>query len=169
MNRLPMHEAIKPLAWLKGTWVTDTPGVGIFPTIKSFKYHEEISFTSIGQAMLNYSARSWNPETKKPMHYEVGYLKIIPNTNKVCLMLSHNIGVNTIEEGVLGDKVIKLKTTSVTRPTEGGQQPAVWELQREFKLNGDCLEHTLYMATSNTPELQEHLHATYIKKCEEYE
>lgn len=37
---------------------------------------------------------------------------------------------------------------------------------REFKLNGDCLEQVVYMATSNTPDLTEHLRAKYRKASE---
>lgn len=41
------------------------------------------------------------------------------------------------------------------------------QLQRQFERVGDCLHHTLYMATENTPEIQEHLCATYVKECED--
>lgn len=41
------------------------------------------------------------------------------------------------------------------------------QIQREFKLIGDCLQHTLYMATEKTPELHEHVSAVYIKKCDD--
>lgn len=165
MRLLPMNEVLKPLAWLKGTWRTKSPGAGKYPTIQPFRYCEEMSFSSIGQPMLNYSALSWKPDEKTPMHYEVGFLKIIPDTNKVYMLLSHNFGVTTIEEGVVEDKIIELKTTHIGRPTEGTRRPIVLELRRQFALVGDCLEHTLYMATENT-KLQEHLRAVYIKKCE---
>ena len=167
MKRLPLHDAIKPLAWLKGTWKSDGPGTGIFPTIETFKYCEEISFASIGQPMLNYRARSWNPETGVPMHYEVGFLKIMPNTNRLFLLLAHNIGVTTVEEGVFEDKVITLKTTGIQRSTEESKSPPVIELQREFKLVGDKLQHLLCMATTKTPQPVEHLRATYTKASED--
>ncbi|XP_017754463.1 PREDICTED: THAP domain-containing protein 4-like [Eufriesea mexicana] len=167
MKELPMHEVIKPLAWLKGIWKTKDPGVGKFPTIKSFTYCEEMTFTSIGQPMLNYVAKSWNIDTGNPMHYEVGFLKIIPNTNIIQLLLSHNFGVTTVEEGVIKDKIIELKATNIGRPTDGIKSPAVIELRRQFELIGDYLHHTLYMATENTPKLQEHLHAVYVKKNED--
>ena len=169
MKRLPLHDAIKPLAWLKGTWKTDAPGTGIFPTIETFKYCEEISFTSIGQPQLNYRATSWHPETKVPMHYEVGFLKIMPNTNRLILLLAHNIGVTTVEEGVFEDKCITLKTTGIQRATVESKSPPVIELQREFKLVGDCLQHVLCMATTKTPQVQEHLRAKYTKVCEDDE
>lgn len=104
MNKLPMHNALKTIAWLEGTWRTKDPGQGEFPIIKSFIYHEEIKFTSIGQPMFNYEAQSWHPDTKNPMHREVGFLKIIPNSNDVKLVLSHNFGLASIEEGQIDDE-----------------------------------------------------------------
>ncbi|XP_031367749.1 THAP domain-containing protein 4-like [Apis dorsata] len=169
MQQLTMHEAIKPLAWLKGIWRTreNCPGTGKFPTITPFKYHEEINWSSIGQPMLNYAAKSWDVETKKPLHYEMGFLKIIPDTNKVHLLLSHNFGATTIEEGIFENKIIKLRSTNIGRPTKGTNLHKVTEIQREFKLIGDCLQHTLYMATEKTPELHEHVCAVYIRKCDD--
>lgn len=169
MNRLPMHEAIRSLAWLEGTWRTESTGRGKFPTIKPFNYCEEIQFTSIGQPMLNYVAQSWHPEAKRPMHREVGFLKIIPGTNKVSLVLSHNFGLTSIEEGVVEDKTVNLKSTNIVRQTEGTKPPAVTKLQREFRLVGDRLEQVVHMATTTTSEITEHLHATYIKQPDEAE
>lgn len=127
MNRLPLHDALKSLAWLEGTWKTEA-GKGKFPTIKSFGYHEEIRFTSIGQPMLNYESQTWHPEKKTPMHREVGFLKIIPGTNKVKFILSHNFGLTTIEEGVVDAQRIKLDSTSIARVTEGTKDPAVTQV-----------------------------------------
>ncbi|XP_044589348.1 peroxynitrite isomerase THAP4-like [Cotesia glomerata] len=163
MNRLPVHNALKSLSWLEGTWRTEVPGEGKFPTIKPFGYLEEIKFTSIGQPMLNYEAQSWHPEKKNPMHREVGFLKIIPGTNKVKLILSHNFGLATIEEGVVDRLNIKLDSTSVCRVTEGTKDPAVTRIKREFIRKENSLEQVIYMTTSNTQELTEHLRATYIK------
>ncbi|XP_017793588.1 PREDICTED: UPF0678 fatty acid-binding protein-like protein MSMEG_6574/MSMEI_6396 [Habropoda laboriosa] len=165
MKKLPMHAALKPLAWIKGIWKTKNPGVGKYPTIKSFQYCERTTFGSIGQPMLTYSARSWYADTKDPIHYEVGFLKIMPDTNRVQMLLSHNRGFTTIEEGVFENKIIKLKTIYIGKPTEGTRPPAITELRRQFELVGDCLQHTLCMATENTPEVQEHLLATYVREC----
>ncbi|CAD1472908.1 unnamed protein product, partial [Heterotrigona itama] len=127
MKMLPMNEVLKPISWLKGIWRTKDPGIGKFSTIETFKYCEEMSFSSIGQPMFNYSARSWRADEKTPLHYEVGFLKIIPDTNKIYMLLSHNFGVTTIEEGVFKDKVIKLKSTQIARPIEGTKRPIVLE------------------------------------------
>ncbi|XP_034941393.1 THAP domain-containing protein 4-like [Chelonus insularis] len=166
MIRLPIHNALKSLAWLEGTWRTEIPGEGKFPTISPFKYHEEIKFSSIGQPMLNYEAQSWHSEKKNPMHREVGFLKVVPGTNKVVFILSHNFGLTTIEEGVIDNNSIILNSTSITR-VSGSKDPAVVKVKREFKKNDNSLEQIVCMATSATPELTEHLHAIYIKQTPE--
>ncbi|KAG7202828.1 hypothetical protein KM043_009982 [Ampulex compressa] len=166
MNRLPMHDALKSIAWLEGTWISECPGIGKFPTIKPFSYCEEVKFISIGQPMFNYVAQSWHPEAKRPMHRETGFLKVIPGTNKISLILAHNFGLSTIEEGEVNDKTLNLKTTSILRPTAGTKPPAVTKLCREFKLVDNTLQHVLHMATETTPELTEHLNVTYIKESD---
>lgn len=125
MRRLSLHEALKPLAWLEGTWKIENYGRGKYPTIKDFNYCEEINFISIGQPMFNYTAQSWHPESKKPMHRETGFLKIIPGINKVSLVLAHNVGITTIEEGEVTEKTIKLKSIETILRTEGAKPPAV--------------------------------------------
>lgn len=36
--------------------------------------------------------KSWNPETKAPLHVETGFFKINPRTDEVAFMLAHNFG-----------------------------------------------------------------------------
>ncbi|KAK2587512.1 hypothetical protein KPH14_003209 [Odynerus spinipes] len=169
MNKLPMHDALKQIACLEGKWSMEKYGLGKFPTIQPFTYCEEITFTSIGQPMFNYLAQSWHPITKKPLHREVGFMKVIPGTNEVSLLLSHNFGLTTIEEGTVVDNIISLKSTGIMRPSEGVKSLSVIETRREFKINGNSLEHVFYMATTTVPELTEHLRAVYIKTPEEIE
>ena len=68
----PMPSLIEPLSWLLGTWRCEFDGKGEYPTIKPFNYCEELSFTNVGQPMLNYSSMSWHPQLKFPMHQETG-------------------------------------------------------------------------------------------------
>ncbi|XP_033227447.1 THAP domain-containing protein 4-like isoform X2 [Belonocnema kinseyi] len=165
MKPKPRHEALKPLGWLEGTWKTEAPGKGKFPTIKPFEYSEEISFTSVGQPILNYKSQTWNPESKAPMHFEVGFLKIVPNTNKLNFLLAHNFGVTTIEEGQVCDKEIILNSTSIERPTAGSKPPKVLKTKREIRLlSDDCLENVFYMATETNTELTEHLRTVYHRQ-----
>lgn len=86
-----LHAALRPLVWLVGKW-TGKSGVGEYPTISSFKYIEELEFTSHGQPLLNYTSRTWHAEKKNLMHCESGFLRIKPGTNEVAFMISHNFG-----------------------------------------------------------------------------
>lgn len=167
MERLPLHKALESLAWLEGTWRTDNHGSGNYPTIKDFKYYEEISFAHIGQPMFNYTARSYSSsEPLKPMAQSTGFLKVKPETNKVFFILAHNFGLTSIEEGELINDTIHLNSTDISR-MKGAKPPQVTQTRREFKLDGNNLEHVFYMATSNTPVLTEHLRAKYIKVNQE--
>jgi hypothetical protein len=91
-----MHDALKPISWLLGTWVS-VSAKGHFPTIKEFKYNEELSFESVGQPLLNFQAKTHINE--RPMHHERGFLRILPNTNQIACITSHNFGLAVIEEG----------------------------------------------------------------------
>ncbi|XP_011636803.1 THAP domain-containing protein 4-like [Pogonomyrmex barbatus] len=167
MERFPLHEALEQLAWLEGTWRTEDQGCGKYPTIKDFSYYEEISFTSLGQPMFNYTGRSFSrSDLKKPMHQETGFLKVNPGTNQVSLILAHNFGLTTIECGEVIDKTINLNSTDIVR-LKGTKMPHVTQIRREYKLCDNCLEYVFYMATSNTPVLTEHLRAKYVKVKEE--
>jgi hypothetical protein len=50
----PLHEALKPLAWLIGSWRT-SEGIGCYPTIKDFRYVEQVDFTHVGQPNIQFS------------------------------------------------------------------------------------------------------------------
>ncbi len=64
VKELPVPNTVAPLSWLIGTWRCENSGRGVYPTIQSFNYGEEITFANVGQPMLNYSAFSWHPELK---------------------------------------------------------------------------------------------------------
>ena len=48
------HEAVKPLAWLIGRWKA-VKTHGSYPTIKDFRYGEEIEFFTFGQPNIQFS------------------------------------------------------------------------------------------------------------------
>ncbi|CAJ0931292.1 unnamed protein product [Ranitomeya imitator] len=95
----PLNPAVAPLAWMLGTWVSDPPGEGEFPSIPCFRYMEEAVISHVGQPMLNFTFCSSNPETGKPMHRECGFIRVKPGTNHVALICAQNVGVVEVEEG----------------------------------------------------------------------
>jgi len=51
----PLHDAIKPLAWLLGKWRA-VEATAVYPTMKkSFSYGEEIEFFHVGQPNIQFT------------------------------------------------------------------------------------------------------------------
>ncbi|XP_072941353.1 peroxynitrite isomerase THAP4-like [Epargyreus clarus] len=161
-----VHEALKPIAWLSGRWVTEA-GRGSFPNLTDFSYNEELEFICIGQPMFNYMSTSMHPEKHIPMHQERGFLRIRPETNELAFIVSHNFGLASLEEGTVDadKKEIRLKTVNITRMSFT-KPPHVKSFKREIRLIApDTLEIVLFMETDHTP-LSEHLKAIYKKRVD---
>uniref|UniRef100_A0A2H1V841 SFRICE_028844 n=2 Tax=Spodoptera frugiperda TaxID=7108 RepID=A0A2H1V841_SPOFR len=161
MSNLP--EALKPISWLAGTWSTEE-GEGSYPNIPSFQYEEELEFVCIGQPMFNYLSTSKHLEKKTPMHQERGFLRIKPGTNELAFIVSHNMGLTSLEEGKYLEetKQITMETVGLTRMSFS-KPPFVKKMKRTFTLlSPDTLEVILYMETDTTPMTQ-HLKAVYKK------
>lgn len=50
-----MNPVVEPLSWMLGTWLSDPPGAGTFPTLQPFRYLEEVHISHVGQPVLNFS------------------------------------------------------------------------------------------------------------------
>ncbi|XP_062538878.1 peroxynitrite isomerase THAP4-like [Armigeres subalbatus] len=157
-----IHEALKPIQWLIGTWES-VSAKGHFPTIKDFVYSETLKFESLGQPLLNYEARSHNTATGAPMHLESGFLRIKPGTNQLAFMISHNFGLVVLEEGTAKENELELESRSVGRMSFA-KDPSVKALRKFYKLNEDgTLEIRTDMETTNTA-MTNHLVAVYKRK-----
>ncbi|XP_019870599.1 peroxynitrite isomerase THAP4-like [Aethina tumida] len=161
MFKTSVHEATKPLSWLLGKWKSVSAN-GSYPTINPFSYCEELTFTTIGQPMLNYNSVTWHPTEKRPMHLESGYLRIKPGTNEVAFMVAHNFGLTSLEEGTVDNKKLNTSSTQIGRMSFA-KDPAVIGIQRTYTLNDEGkLELVLAMETENIG-LKEHLRVLYEK------
>ncbi|XP_038672814.1 THAP domain-containing protein 4 isoform X1 [Scyliorhinus canicula] len=159
---VPLNPAVEPLSWMLGSWISEPLGEGSYPTIKPFKYMEEVQITHVGQPILNISFNGFNPETKKPMHRECGFIRIKPGTNKVAFISAQNTGIVEIEEGEVKDQELTLASQSVARMSFA-KEPHVQQITRTFRLTEEGkLEQTVFMATNQQPLLQ-HLHITYTR------
>lgn len=164
----PSHEppklnpVVEPLSWMLGTWLSDPPGVGTFPTLQPFQYLEEVHISHVGQPMLNFSFNSFHPETHKPMHRECGFIRLKPDTNKVAFVSAQNTGIVEVEEGEVNGQELCVSSHSVSR-ISFAKEPHVEQITRKFRLNSEGkLEQTVSMATTTQPMTQ-HLHITYKK------
>ncbi|TNN40611.1 THAP domain-containing protein 4 [Liparis tanakae] len=55
MTPADLNPSLVPLDWLLGTWESDEPGEGCFPTIKPFHYTETLTFSHVGQPVINFT------------------------------------------------------------------------------------------------------------------
>ncbi|XP_053163027.1 peroxynitrite isomerase THAP4 isoform X2 [Hemicordylus capensis] len=157
-----LNPVIEPLSWMLGTWLSDPPGDGAFPTMKPFQYLEEVHISHVGQPMLNFSFNAFHPDTRKPMHRECGFIRIKPDTNKVAFISAQNTGLVEVEEGEVNGQELSIASHSVAR-ISFAKKPHVEKITRKFRLNSDGkLEQTVSMATTTQPMTQ-HLHITYKK------
>uniref|UniRef100_A0A2I3GYI3 THAP domain containing 4 n=1 Tax=Nomascus leucogenys TaxID=61853 RepID=A0A2I3GYI3_NOMLE len=184
-----MNPVVEPLSWMLGTWLSDPPGAGTYPTLQPFQYLEEVHISHVGQPMLNFSFNSFHPDTRKPMHRECGFIRLKPDTNKVAFVSAQNTGVVEVEEGEVNGQELCIASHSIARisfakePHVEQVSPALpparsclvfaavcgvglflfHEITRKFRLNSEGkLEQTVSMATTTQPMTQ-HLHVTYKK------
>lgn len=73
-----------------GTWRGE--GQGSYPTISSFGYVEEITFSHVGKPFLSYTQKTRDRKTDLPLHAESGYLRLV-GPAKVELVLAHPTGI----------------------------------------------------------------------------
>ncbi|KAM4836345.1 peroxynitrite isomerase THAP4 isoform 3-T3 [Thomomys bottae] len=157
-----MNPVVEPLSWMLGTWLSDPPGAGTFPTRQPFQYLEEVHISHVGQPMLNFSFNSFHPDTHKPMHRECGFIRLKPDSNKVAFVSAQNTGIVEVEEGEVNGQELCIASHSISR-ISFAKEPHVEQITRKFRLNSEGkLEQTVSMATSTQPMTQ-HLHVTYRK------
>ena len=125
-----LHPNLVELAPLLGTW--SGRGSGVYPTIASFDYLEEVVFSHVGKPFLVYG--QW--------------------------VLAHPSGITEIEVGrytVIANGV----DLQMSAPTIGLTPTAkvVTVLSRHYRLDGDELSYTLDMGAVGQPA-QNHLTAT---------
>nr|XP_058155662.1 peroxynitrite isomerase THAP4 isoform X2 [Dasypus novemcinctus] len=157
-----MNPVVEPLSWMLGTWLSDPPGAGTFPTLQPFQYLEEVHISHVGQPMLNFSFNAFHPDTRKPMHRECGFIRLKPDTNKVAFVSAQNTGIVEVEEGEVNGQELSIASHSIAR-ISFAKEPHVAQITRKFRLNSEGkLEQTVSMATTTQP-LTQHLHITYKK------
>jgi THAP4-like, heme-binding beta-barrel domain len=110
------HEALAPLLFLLGTW--QGAGVGGYPTIESFRFGQEITFSHNGKPFLSYVSRSWlldeegNPG--RPLSMETGFWRPQPD-GALEVLLAHPTGITEIYLGHISGTKIELATDVVAR------------------------------------------------------
>jgi THAP4-like, heme-binding beta-barrel domain len=149
-----LNPALTPVAFLLGTWRGE--GEGQYPTIKPFRYREEIRFTHNGKAFLVYSQRTEAIDTAQALHGEAGYLRSVGD-GRVEFVIAQPIGFAEISLGRVTGQRIDVESQSVGRtPTA----KAVTSVSRSIWLDGDTLHYELKMGMEGVP-LARHLVASF--------
>ena len=111
-----MHPDLAPLAFLVGRW--EGAGIGGYPTIESFRFGQEISFTHNGKPFLSYVSRTWRLDEEGriglPLGTESGYWRPRPD-NGIEVMLAHPTGIVEIYLGEISGTRIEMATDVVAR------------------------------------------------------
>lgn len=157
----PLHPAVEPLSRLIGTW--SGAGRGVYPTIESFDYAEEITFSQVGKPFLAYAQRTRATDDGRPLHAEMGYLRL-PAPDRAELILAHPTGLTEILEGTVHvDEtmiIIDLRSSTVGRSATAKE---VTVTERTFRIKDDQVDYDMRMAAVGQP-LQHHLSATLHRR-----
>jgi THAP4-like, heme-binding beta-barrel domain len=139
------HDDLAPLTFLLGTW--QGGGKGTFPTIRPFRYGEEMLFEHVGDPFVLYSQRSWLEPGGDPLHFERGFLRPA-GEGRIELVLAHPLGLTEVAEGEVDGTVIHTTSTAIGRTATGDP---VTRLVRRLRVDGDRLDYELEMATETVP------------------
>jgi hypothetical protein len=150
------HPDLAPLRFLLGRW--EGAGVGGYPTIESFQFGQELSFSHNGKPYLIYTSRSWLLDAEgrpvRPLARETGFWRPQPE-NKVEVVLAHPTGIVEIYLGEVDGTKIEMATDVVAYTSSAKEVRAGHRL---YGIAGGDLAYAFDMAAVGQP-LQPHLSA----------
>jgi nitrobindin-like protein len=156
MVGIEINPALRPVAFLLGSWRGE--GEGEYPTIKPFRYREEIRFTHNGKPFLIYSQRTEGIDSGQPMHAESGYLRVVGD-GQVEFVIAQPIGFAEIGIGRIRGSRIDVECSMVARtPTA----KAVTSISRSLWLEGETLHYETRMGMEGVPQAR-HLTASFSR------
>lgn len=151
-----LHPDLEPLKFLIGEW--EGAGVGGYPTIESFRFGQEISFTHNGKPYLIYTSRTWRLDDEghlgAPLAVEAGFWRPKPD-GRLEVILAHPSGIAEIYIGEITGTRAELSTDVVAR-TETAKE--VTAGHRLYGMIGEDLGYAYDLAAVGQ-RLQSHLSA----------
>ncbi len=149
---VPLSPGMERLAVLLGTW--SGRGHGEYPTIDPFEYDETVGFSHVGKPFVAYSQRTADPGSGRPLHAEVGYLRVARGSWAE-LVVAHPTGIVELSEGTFDGPWMRLRSRVVAGT---GTAKEVTAIERDIFVEGDVLEYSVRMAAVGVP-LTHHLRA----------
>jgi THAP4-like, heme-binding beta-barrel domain len=150
------HPDLAPVSFLLGRW--EGAGVGGYPTIESFRFGQEITFSHIGKPFLIYASRTWildeDGNLVRLSHTETGYWRPQPD-GQIEVVLAQPTGIAEIYVGEISGTKVELSTDVVARTATAKEVTAGHRL---YGLIGADLGWAFDMAAMGQP-LQPHLSA----------
>ena len=150
------HPDLAPVSFLLGRW--EGAGVGGYPTIESFRFGQEMTFSHNGKPFLIYSSRTWlldeDGNLIRPAATESGYWRPQPD-GQIEVVLAHPTGIAEIYVGEITGSKIEMSTDVVARTDTAKDVTAGHRL---YGLIGADLGWAFDMAAMGQP-LQPHLSA----------
>jgi hypothetical protein len=161
-DAVAIHPDLEPLSFLLGRW--EGAGIGGYPTIESFRFGQEISFSHNGKPFLIYNSRTWRLDEEgqigPPLGTEAGYWRPRPD-NQIEVMLAHPTGIVEIYLGEISGTRIEMATDVVARTATSKEVTARHRLYGLAGPGGSMgldLAYAYDMAAMGQP-LQPHLSA----------
>jgi hypothetical protein len=149
-------DRIGPLALLVGTW--QGSGEGVYPTIETFGYTEQITFTDpVVKPFVAYAQRTEHATEGRPLHTEAGYLRWAAGAPE--WVLASPTGVTEVHTGTVEQGEVTtfhFRTSSVAATATA---KPVASVERVLHVRGDELTYELFMGAVGRPH-QIHLRAT---------
>lgn len=155
MTDLP--EAVKPFAWLIGTWRGE--GVGGYPTLEQdFRFGEQIVFDCPGKPLLTFTSTTWAVDDGRALALQSGFWRPTSPT-EVEVVLSVASGLTEVLYGHLVETAsgvhVELESDVIVRTVSAKE---VTKDRRMYAVRGGQLMYAQDMAAVGE-ELQPHLSA----------
>ena len=159
---MDLHPLCEPLRPLLGTWRGS--GHGEYPTIESFDYTEEITFSHVGKPFVSYVQRTKLVSTGMPAHAESGYLRAVGD-DEYEFVISSPTGLVEIDRAIVshGDGLSIEVTADAVHRTPSAKE--VTAIVRRIAIEGDVLRYDMSMAAMGLG-LTHHLRAELRRSVE---